>query len=108
MLRKGESILMRMRERLSSQEELRDSSSHLNNINSSSCKLYPLLLTHSLRLLDRVTSWIKNGLFLLFFYYFFFGGVTTAPTLKHSMSISRDFPHEVVTPKLGIPIYVND
>lgn len=68
-----------------------------------------MFLTLNRSFLDQVTGWIKTGFFILFFYYIFFsGGGTTAQPLRHSMSLSRDYPHEVTTPRLGLKIYVND
>jgi hypothetical protein len=59
--------------------------------------------------MDQIIGWIKSALFILFFYYVFFsGGSTTGQALKHSMNLSRDYPHEVTTPRLGLKIYVND
>jgi hypothetical protein len=66
------------------------------------------MLTLYSNFLERVTGWIKNAIFILIVYYLFFSSGSTGAALKHSMTINRNFPHEVTTPKLGLKIYVND
>ena len=32
----------------------------------------------------------------------------SGPNIRYSMKVSRDFPHEVTTNKLGLKFYIND